>query len=213
MWWFALRNFHGISWEQVLLNDSSEILEKFSGIGHQFESFFKGSEFWELVWKIPQMFSEIFLQEIPEHFHGIFFRKFLRLEYFLGNSWDWNFSPEIPEKFLELCHQFYGFFWELNKRQSLEKFLRISIEYISRFSLEILRTGYQFYNFLGEGKKDLVSINSWEFLQNFFPEISKNFWGIFLLKSLRNSQDCITNFTELSSSVFLQEVPYYTLPN
>ena len=35
-WWLALKNFPGISREQVLVNDSPEILEKFPGISSQF---------------------------------------------------------------------------------------------------------------------------------------------------------------------------------
>ena len=90
----------GISKEQVLVTDSLEVLEKFSGIGPQFKSFLRN------------------------------FGKFLRfsLKFFPRNSWEifWNISMEIPEKYLGLGHQFYGFFGELNKRHSLKKFLRKS---------------------------------------------------------------------------------------
>jgi len=45
-----------------------------------------------------------------------------------------NASPEIPEKFLGLGHQVYGFFGKLNKRINFEKFPRISLEFYSRNS-------------------------------------------------------------------------------
>ena len=74
---------------------------------------------------------------------------------------------EIPEKYLGLGHQFYGFFGELNKRHSLkkflrkshkffmEKFLRISIKYISGIYIEIVRAWLPLYDFFGERNKRL----------------------------------------------------------
>ena len=44
-WWLALKNFQGISREQVFVNDSSEILVKFCRIGPQFERFFGDHSF------------------------------------------------------------------------------------------------------------------------------------------------------------------------
>jgi hypothetical protein len=71
-----LRNTRGISQEQVLVTDSSEILEKFSGIGPQFKRFLRNQSF------------ENYFREIPEIFSGIFPKKFLRnfLDYLSGNS-------------------------------------------------------------------------------------------------------------------------------
>ena len=82
----------------------------------------------------------------------------------LNFSWR-NISPEIPEKFSGLGHQFYGFFWEFNKRHNLEKFSRLGLFTL----LPILRF------FGGNGIKDLVARNSWEFLWNFSQEIPINY--------------------------------------
>ena len=79
-WWLALKNFREISREQVLVNDSSEILEKFPGISPQFERFFRNYSFETyLVSRNFWEFFQDFSQEITENFSGIFLRKFLNI--------------------------------------------------------------------------------------------------------------------------------------
>ena len=78
-------------------------------------------------------------------------------------------------------------FWDSISRNSSEffptKFLRISPEYFSGNSREILRT--MFTDFQGNLLRELVSRNSWEFLQNFTPRKS---WEFLLIASLEISE-------------------------
>jgi len=57
-------------------------------------------------------------REIPRNFVGTNSSEFLLIT-----------SPEIPEKFLVLGYQVYGFLGELNIRINFEKFLGISPEF------------------------------------------------------------------------------------
>jgi len=122
-------NFSRIISCNWFLRNSREILQNWSTR----REIFVGSQCWDSVsrnfWEILQNFSQ---QNSSE---------FLR-----------NTSKEIPEKFLGVGHQVYRFLGELNKRINFDtflgispefhpkKFLRISPEFFSGTSWEILRT-------------------------------------------------------------------------
>ena len=89
-WWQALKNFRVISWEEVLVTDSSEIFMKFPGIGPNFERFF-GNQSFET--KFRENSWEFFMKFPPRNFWEL-----LR-----------NISLEISEKCSGLIHYFYGF--------------------------------------------------------------------------------------------------------
>ena len=108
------------------------------------------------------------------------------------NSWEflrnftprkfWEFllitSPEIPEKFLGLGHQVYGFLGELKKRISFEEFPRNSWEFLWNFFKEIPK------NFSGIFLRKFLR-NSRDFSQNFQVPFFSNrcLWGSLLLCS------------------------------
>ena len=93
-------------------------------------------------------------------------------EFLVNDSW------KFPRNSLELLPNFRDFwrsyFWDLVSRNSWKlhtnvskKFLRISLEYFSGNSWEILRTWFLISR--------IVSRNSWEFLRNFSPRNSWEF--------------------------------------
>ena len=120
---------------------------KFSSFGDLLWRIFE--EFLEnkFLWMIPWKFSKNSLELVPN------LREFLRIinlrlsfsqEFFPRNSWEflWKFWRNSQE----LVTNFYRVFWELNKRQSLVEFLRISQEFspmkFLRNSPECLQRNY-----------------------------------------------------------------------
>ena len=128
------RNFSRIISCNWFLGNSREIPQNWSP---RLE-IFVGSQFWDSVsrnsWEILRNFSPRNSSEFLQ-----------------------NYSLEIPEKFLELCHHVYGFFREIIKRISFEKFLGISLEFHTK---KFLRNS-----------PECFSGNSWEILKTWSPSL------------------------------------------
>ena len=105
-WWLALRNFLGISRDQVLVTDSLEILEK----RHSHEKFLRVSieYFSGNYWDILRTWLPILRFSLGNGIKDLVSRNFW--------TFLWNFSPEFPKNFL-------GIF--------LQKFLRNSQDFIT----------------------------------------------------------------------------------